>query len=48
MQPGDDPQARILEHLRALRLEVASLHEKIDALTARLEDAIEGDGEDDD
>jgi hypothetical protein len=45
MAPPDDAQRRIMEHLEALRLDMASLHEKIDALTARLEDAIEGDDE---
>jgi hypothetical protein len=48
MEPHDDTQLQIMEHLRALRLEMASLHAKIDALTARFEDAIEGDAEDDD
>jgi hypothetical protein len=43
MKAADDTQLQIMEHLRALRQEMRLMHEKIDALAARLEDAIEGD-----
>jgi hypothetical protein len=44
----EDVELQILEHLRNLRLELASLHEKVDALAAKLDAATEGDGWDDD
>jgi hypothetical protein len=46
MSAADDVTLQMMEHLRSLRLEVAALHEKIDVLAARLEDAIEGEDED--
>jgi hypothetical protein len=44
----EDVELQILEHLRSLRLELASLHEKVDALAAKLDAATDGDGWDDD
>ena len=44
----EDVELQILDHLRALRGEMAALHEKIDALSAKLDAATEGDGWDDD
>jgi hypothetical protein len=44
----EDVELQILDHLRALRQEMTALHEKVDALAARLDAATEGDGWDDD
>jgi hypothetical protein len=44
----EDVELQLLEHLRALRLELASLHEKVDALAQKLDAATTGDGWDDD
>ncbi len=39
----EDAELQILEHLRALRQEVAALHQKVDRLGARSDDAATGD-----
>jgi hypothetical protein len=44
----EDVELQILEHLRSLRMELATLHEKVDALAAKLDAATGGDGWDDD
>ena len=42
----EDVELQILEHLRALRQEVAALHEKVDALALAVRAAPEADDED--
>jgi hypothetical protein len=44
----EDVELQLLDHLRNLRLEMASLHAKIDALAAKLDAPTRGDGWDDD